>query len=910
MSWRRGWSVLGLLAACAIATDVCDIESPWLPVEYHQYIVSFDAYRSEADLGAILESALVAWDPSIQANVHRRAPAYPTDFLLWTLRSTVPRRGISLDRKRFGPPSSFLSSSLSTIVPDVKSVVRNRALHVGTLATPPSSHHTATAFATGPSLSSPTKHNLMQRGTTAINGIEHVRTLWARNITGRGVKIGVFDTGLAPTARSFFHHVADISNWTDEEELTDASGHGTFVAGAIGGAVAGCPGLAPDASIHIFRVFTSDNTVYTSWFLDALNYALFLELDVVNLSVGGPDFHDRPFVDKVREASAHGIVVVSAAGNAGPYYGLLTNPADQMDVIGVGGLTTDLLHIAPFSSRGLTTWEIDAGYGRVKPDVLALAENVHGPTPQGTCTALNGTSMAAPLVSGVVALLLSAMTPAQRATYGTPGFLKALLLQSASRLPSHPTGNSTLHNDWHHVYEQGAGRINLTRALDTMNALMTRPTPVLLPAAIDLTDCPYMWPHCRQAQYFGALPVVFNVTIVHPTAVASRFRSAPEWRPGQHGDLLRVETSGSDRPLYPFAGALGVHVSVMAPVMSPVVAHGWLRLALEDAASVDLELRIPLQPTPPKSKRVLWDQFRNLQYPSAYVPKDDVHGPDPFDNHGDHLHTNFADLWLALVDAGYAVEISTVDYTCLDLATYGAVIVVDPEEPWFVAEQAAVMLALRQHNTSLVVVGGWHNEAAMTALALWDTNTLSHWQPVVGGANVPAINALLAPFGIAFGTSIWSSFPLPKGRTDAVAVVSSSSLVRFPVGGHVYYTTLRNATLESSKTAVWESVPILGRYQVPRGGRIVVMGDASCMDGSSENHLMCLDTVVEMVEYAMTAAVPVSHAEHWVHLASNPLVATVQPVVKMPETELWKQSKVVGPRKAPGHCRPHAQIAA
>ncbi|CAN0441893.1 unnamed protein product, partial [Ectocarpus sp. 13 AM-2016] len=40
---------------------------------------------------------------------------------------------------------------------------------------------------------------------------------------------------------------------------------------------------------------------YTSWFLDAFNYALFLGVDIINLSIGGPDFKDQPFVDKVQQ---------------------------------------------------------------------------------------------------------------------------------------------------------------------------------------------------------------------------------------------------------------------------------------------------------------------------------------------------------------------------------------------------------------------------------------------------------------------------------------------------------------------------------------------------------------------------------------------------------------------------------
>ena len=40
---------------------------------------------------------------------------------------------------------------------------------------------------------------------------------------------------------------------------------------------------------------------YTSWFLDAFNYAILKKINVLNLSIGGPDFMDHPFVDKVRE---------------------------------------------------------------------------------------------------------------------------------------------------------------------------------------------------------------------------------------------------------------------------------------------------------------------------------------------------------------------------------------------------------------------------------------------------------------------------------------------------------------------------------------------------------------------------------------------------------------------------------
>ena len=61
--------------------------------------------------------------------------------------------------------------------------------------------------------------------------------------------------------------------------------------------------------------------------LDAFNYAIATEMHVLNLSIGGPDYLDRPFVEKIWEITANRIIMVSAIGNDGPLYGTLNNPA-------------------------------------------------------------------------------------------------------------------------------------------------------------------------------------------------------------------------------------------------------------------------------------------------------------------------------------------------------------------------------------------------------------------------------------------------------------------------------------------------------------------------------------------------------------------------------------------------------
>ena len=75
---------------------------------------------------------------------------------------------------------------------------------------------------------------------------------------------------------------------------------------------------------------------------------------------------------QVWEITSNGILMISAIGNDGPLYGTLNNPADQNDVIGVGGIDYED-NIAVFSSRGMSTWELPRGYGRAKVGTCNLA---------------------------------------------------------------------------------------------------------------------------------------------------------------------------------------------------------------------------------------------------------------------------------------------------------------------------------------------------------------------------------------------------------------------------------------------------------------------------------------------------------------------------------------------------------
>ena len=190
----------------------------------------------------------------------------------------------------------------------------------------------------------------------------------------------------------------------------DTNGHGTFVAGLIGSRNPECPGIAPEAEIYILKLFNDDEMTYSAWFLDAFNFVLDNDIDIVNLSTASKDTRDNPFIEKIEELTAAGVIVVSAIGNDGPTQGTSESPADLNSVIGVGSLSYNFDKVATFSSRGMTKKSMLDGIGVPKPDVLLPGEEILGLSLEpGVCKLNRGTSFSVPMLTGSIALVLSAV---------------------------------------------------------------------------------------------------------------------------------------------------------------------------------------------------------------------------------------------------------------------------------------------------------------------------------------------------------------------------------------------------------------------------------------------------------------------------------------------------------------------
>jgi len=677
--------------------------------------------------------------------------------------------------------------------------------------------------------------------------------LWDLGFTGAGIKVAIFDTGL-PKNHPHFRNVKDRTNWTNEKSLDDGLGHGTFVAGLIASS-AECLGFAPNADVHVYRVFTNQQVSYTSWFLDAFNYAILSKIDVLNLSIGGPDFMDTPFVDKVWEMSANGIIMISAIGNDGPLYGTLNNPADQMDVIGVGG--TDFAHnIAKFSSRGMTTWELPAGYGRVKPDIVTYGSSVRGSGIYSGCRTLSGTSVASPVVAGVVTLLYSTV-PEEKRRFINPASMKQALMHGAKRI------------DGTNMFEQGAGRIDLIQSWKILKAY--KPQATLSPPYIDFMDCPYMWPYCSQSVFHTGMPTIANVTILNAISVSSKIVGTPIWRPydQETGHFVDISVSHSS-VIWPWTGyiALTIMINEKGAEFEGIIS-GHLEFSIHsknndnkedneddvEISEMKLPLRISVIPRPKRWQRVLWDQFHNLRYPPGYFPRDNLKMKnDPLDWNGDHIHTNFRDLYERLRAAGYFIDVLGESFNCFDASNYGTLMIVDSEEEFFAEEIEKITLDV-ENGLNLIVFGDWFNTEVMKKVRFFDENTRQWWIPDTGGANVPALNELLEPFEIGFGDIVSDGeFEFSERQMN---FASGSSIVQFPDQGQVLVRNLRDQGADILRDEKDENfkpkenpVAIFGVHEY-KLGKVAVYGDSNCIDGA---HMQkeCYWLVEELLQYFRT----------------------------------------------------------
>jgi len=356
----------------------------------------------------------------------------------------------------------------------------------------------------------------------------------------------------------------------------------------------------------------------------------------------------------------------------------------------------------------------------------------------------------------------------------------------------------------------------------------------------DAEPSPYMWPYCTQPLYHSAFPIIVNTTILNGIDVTGVFAEEPQWIPDldHNGQLLHVDFTYS-RALWPWSGYLALHIKVNAEGYNfNGIAKGVVRaviLSRNRRVTLELPVKASIVPIPPRNRRLLWDQFHNLRYPSGYFPRDSLKLKNsPLDWHGDHIHTNYREFYTYLRGLGYFVEVLGQPFTCFDANLYGTLIIADSEEEFFEEEVQKLQSDVRELGLSVIVAADWYNTGVMEKIRFFDENTRQWWSPQTGGANVPALNNLLSDFGIQFTDKVYSGSVRMRSSTEARFTYNSgTSIGKFPEEGYVVRAPLKDEVLLelSGVTLVTRDVPIMGFLQLPGSqGRIVAFGDSSCFD--------------------------------------------------------------------------------
>jgi subtilisin family serine protease len=245
---------------------------------------------------------------------------------------------------------------------------------------------------------------------------------------GQGIKIAIIDSGAA-TTHDNLHDIRfgfDVINKKTNPDGWDQDtlGHGSHCAGVIAAAdiASGIRGFAPDAEVHACKLFPGGQV---SQLIDALEYCIDKQIDVVNLSLGGAEVSEA-LEQQIIRAKRAGIACIVAAGNSG---GPVQYPASSPNVLAVAAIGK--LDEFPADSYHAQTLDanVDAyGFFTAKFSCFGPQVAVCGPgvaitscVPPNNFAAWDGTSMAAPHITGLAALTFAHHPDFQTGMYKTRG---------------------------------------------------------------------------------------------------------------------------------------------------------------------------------------------------------------------------------------------------------------------------------------------------------------------------------------------------------------------------------------------------------------------------------------------------------------------------------------------------------
>jgi serine protease AprX len=412
-----------------------------------------------------------------------------------------------------------------------------------------------TALESDPEILSVTIDHPMNVMDDLTNSATGVASAWNAGYTGSGVGVAVIDSGINDSHPDLWNANHTASRVVYHQDFTgtattnsagakyDLYGHGTHVAGIIGGngSLSGgqYEGVAPGVNLVDLRALDLNGNGSDSTVIAAIQEAITLKstynIRIINLSLGRgiwSSYTQDPLCQAVESAWKAGIVVVVAAGNYGRLsvngsngYGTVTAPGNDPYVLTVGATKSNgsasasAQTLASYSSKGPTTYDHVVKPDMVAPgnDVVSLsapgatleaefpAELVTGTDGNNDYFTLSGTSMATPAVAGAAALLL------QEQSSLTPDQVKARLMKTSSKMGLTSTSAWVPHlsqtfTSFYDLFSVGSGLMNVQAAVSNTD---------LAPATVGSA----LSPSVSYNALNGTVALVYGNSVLAPASV-------------------------------------------------------------------------------------------------------------------------------------------------------------------------------------------------------------------------------------------------------------------------------------------------------------------------------------------------------------------------------------------------------